>query len=464
MAVMRIKTYYITYFILGAIFINASCLFLPAPILGEGEIRIGLSDEELQQKFNADGEKAEPRLSVPEMEQENVQPQQTPHPARLQKSRETVNKVILSPSQKNIAKRLLLEAEMLDLSDSSEKDSYNLSQRVILFEQLAALYCMPQLQSTLSYSGPPTGKECFEYLDSLTKLHSNNAIATCIRNGIDSQLCREAYAKRITTTLSPNAPGTYGEPDVDFQVAESNTERSASSLIAELNSEIKMHELAKSTRETYKNIKNLPDNLTALPDESDEDFSERLALQLEKAIPDTCNIRKEVLAIGPLPQSFLRELKVDSKNESDNELMKLLAEYSKPTQHTIPKRSNQVTQNNITRSHHYKKSSRHLGRFGRRSQLSHTTVDHNNAIALDSDSGQKQEKDKIRQMHRIRYLTSGCMRLIEWTLAKYPQNISAICSRDGETSPSCITARRSARTVNSHQPEATERQSMLDTF
>jgi hypothetical protein len=53
--------------------------------------------------------------------------------------------------------------------------------------------CFGSMLQTLSYSGPPTDPDCIARMDRLLDIYPNNPVATCLRDGIESQSCSDTY-------------------------------------------------------------------------------------------------------------------------------------------------------------------------------------------------------------------------------------------------------------------------------
>lgn len=93
---------------------------------------------------------------------------------------------------------------ILDLEEYIARDRFNknptLLERAVLvrvYERIALALCFPPLNTLINTEAPlPLDSNCNNVLDKLAKIHSNNTILICAKNGVDSLECARSHEEQ----------------------------------------------------------------------------------------------------------------------------------------------------------------------------------------------------------------------------------------------------------------------------
>jgi hypothetical protein len=86
-----------------------------------------------------------------------------------------------------------LKIEMAESSWKIKRTLRSLTELANALETYLNENCFGDILKTLSYSGPPTNPDCLARMDRLLDIYPDNPVATCLRDGIESQSCSDAY-------------------------------------------------------------------------------------------------------------------------------------------------------------------------------------------------------------------------------------------------------------------------------
>ncbi len=294
----------------------------------------------------------------------------------------------LSPKQKRMYSLLLLELDMADASFETFKNNSGKSKLVLTYERIAAIQCMSKLSKTLVYNSPPDTKECHYYLDKLLKIHPNNPVGICIRDGIDATTCKTSYEEQLLGILNLKKNVKVNEieaADLDAKLASYENKEEIKNLNKKLKKELKVFK----KENTWKNLEHVIDSYN-------------------KIIPVACStINLKILEKRPKDAKNLKEHKYNKK--STGSLKDLIDEFDKNS-------STKTT--NLNSSPIEKKTSKDFG---------------------------KEITEKIKNQEplwRVRYLTKNCWKYINEAIKHYPKMIAPNCYKEGFYSPACINAKR----------------------
>lgn len=85
--------------------------------------------------------------------------------------------------------------------------------------------CFGDMLKTLTYAGPPTNPDCISKMERLLDIYPNNPVATCLRDGIESQSCSDAYREQSMKQFT-NASSSFEQiPDPALKVGLSAQDR-----------------------------------------------------------------------------------------------------------------------------------------------------------------------------------------------------------------------------------------------
>lgn len=122
---------------------------------------------------------------------------------------------------KTVAPRIDLNAALdvndlaITMAESSMKVNPSLRATVELSSALEAHLsknCFGRILQTLSYDGPPTDPDCIARMERLLEIYPNNPVAICVRDGIGSASCSEAYRSQ---TFRAYSGGSSSDSDID---------------------------------------------------------------------------------------------------------------------------------------------------------------------------------------------------------------------------------------------------------
>jgi hypothetical protein len=92
--------------------------------------------------------------------------------------------------------------------------------------------CFGAMLQTLSYSGPPTNPDCIATMERLLDLYPNNPVATCLRDGIESQTCSDTYRGQSMKQFNTSA-SLEDTPDPALRIGLSASDREKLTAITE---------------------------------------------------------------------------------------------------------------------------------------------------------------------------------------------------------------------------------------
>jgi hypothetical protein len=116
----------------------------------------------------------------------------------------------------------------LEMAESTWKVRHSLRALTDLVNALEAHLnqnCFGDMLRTLAYSGSPTNPDCIAKMERLFDLYPNNPVATCLRDGIESQSCSDSYREQSMKQFSGNYSSFDQIPDPALKVGLSAQDR-----------------------------------------------------------------------------------------------------------------------------------------------------------------------------------------------------------------------------------------------
>lgn len=114
------------------------------------------------------------------------------------------------PQTTNLRQALSITDLTIEMAESTWKvrpTLQSLSELVNALEKNLNSRCFGDMLRKLSYEGPPTDPDCLARMERLLDLYPGNPVATCLRDGIESQSCSDAYRgqsmKSFSSSWSP---------------------------------------------------------------------------------------------------------------------------------------------------------------------------------------------------------------------------------------------------------------------
>lgn len=326
----------------------------------------------------------------------------------------------LSKHQQRLADLWELELAVLNRPATKTDQSIQL-RRIVVYEKLAEIYCMPLVAKGQHHPGGVAGKQCHNYFDELVALHPHNHVARCILHGTNSDVCAEAYQQRIVVAYSGSSPkDASGNIDLEAKLASYNSADSLRQTRSELGQAA--HQLRKLP---------LPKELKTLsPEEQSKyqakqiELSRQLRLLHSRMLLATCGAIRET-AVTKLGSKELRALE---KRVQANKAITPSTETQKLI-NMIDKLGEGPHPQSLTRASSQKQK-----------QLYHTETN-----LFKEPTPTATTATPPQELWRIRYLPSSCASAIEDAL-RFDSNFSlALCYLEGSSSPPCLQSKQMER-------------------
>ena len=292
---------------------------------------------------------------------------------------------------------------MLDMAEASQALSLSDQQKlhdnlIVIYERLIELYCMPDLLRSLEYRGDPQQPDCLRYIEKLTTLHPDNPVLLCAKHGIDSSLCRDAWAAQYIDAYSLEDLD-ISELDLKTKIRAETTEKDASALASEVS------ELQSRYKTMREGAAPLPE-LTKMKRQVDATYTKLLNL--------SCKIVRIKITREPVDSS--KQISTLAKHEPRKEHP--LDEYVRNFTNTaLPKDSKKITWQQKEEPDPFQKTA----------------------------AAPAPLKAAAQPFWRVRYLTEQCLTQIQDATQFEPRLPAAPCNLEGESSPACIDALREWR-------------------
>ena len=280
--------------------------------------------------------------------------------------------------------------------------------------------CFGDMLKTLVYSGPPTNPDCIAKMERLFDLYPSNPIATCLRDGIESQSCSDTYREQSMKQFSGNYSSFDQIPDPALKVGLSVQDR----------------EKLKALNETLANLNT--DYRGATTDADKQKLTENAMHLYDQALSIACKI---VAVDLEDPESGAK------KEEEDYSVRQIREKLLK-----IPPALRREYQDKLM-----------------------TEAEEELAKAKDSEPKKKLAMQKISVIQnpqteqgpttagKLRYIVvlPECYDLVGKASVLLPNLPSPTCHRDGWQSPQCLAALKKWRTYKAQVEEMKRRQEKL---
>ena len=283
---------------------------------------------------------------------------------------------------------------------------------IVIYERLVELYCMPEALRTLEHAGDPANAECVKYMARLGELYADDPVLLCAKHGIDSELCKNAYAEQYIDSYSVNDLDIY-ELDLKNKIRAELSGQEIDNLREAIE---EREEVFKALREEGR--EKLPE-LRKVKRELDSDYA--------KLLNAACRLVRVKIVHEPMEdeKKAAARLGIKSRRSDSHPLQDLVRQFENVQIKEAPKRAK-----------------------GRQD-------DEPDPFAKQEPVKEPVETNKA--FWRVRYLTSQCMKALEKAGEFDPQLPMIACHMEGETSPNCIASLRDYRRMQQAEFEASRR-------
>ena len=183
--------------------------------------------------------------------------------------------------------------------------------------------CFGDLMKTLSYSGSPTNPDCIAKMERLLDIYPNNPVAVCLRDGIESPSCSDAYREQSMKRFSSSTSSLDKIPDPALKVGLSAKDRERLKAINETIAEINK-DFSGAEKDMERN--ELRDEAMRLYDQAMSVACKIVAIELEDPVspkdedkpvddPSIREIREKLLKIPPALRAEYQEKLLSAAEE-----------------------------------------------------------------------------------------------------------------------------------------------------
>lgn len=318
-----------------------------------------------------------------------------------------------SALEKSTAQLLRIEYDMAESQYLINRSVENKNKKILLLEKLVHFHCMRSLRFTLTYDGPPENELCDEYRQTLEKIQSDNLVAICAREGIDSEACATAFDHQyiLPFSRSSSTEDSLELADLDARLYSLRSEKNLSDLRLLIEEENKNYKEAPQAANLDKLENHLRDYLQAACQYTQVKMTHSQPEETKKA---NFNPSKtlDTDPVGKLVKNFQKDLlerrKLDDK---------------------------------WTRS---KSESSFQNRRARHRAASDAELDRADPFAKKPVLPEETEKEQAPQF-RVRYLAYECFQAIDTVRNVQEKFPYLACHRESFISPRCIAGLRTYR-------------------
>lgn len=309
------------------------------------------------------------------------------------------------------------EARIAENAYATTNSERNLTALLSVYERIVAATCMPQLLKTLQHSGNPSDKICLRYIDETLKLDSENPVATCARDGIDSKSCDQAYAAQLTGTF-PKDASLWVNDDSPGSELEQKLEAATEDTT----------QLSKLETELYR-----LEGLSQVNQENRALHAPQVRALTHKVIASACQRTKLKIV----------SLLGDRTEPLDDELAQLLASASIRDQVLALPRSD--------RPHYLKQLKENAATqrdaLERQGEIKGSPMDQVVEALAGDKSSSRTGSARVRPDGLVRWhlISPACDERLKRAESRNLAGALAICVRQGDLAPDCIRARRRER-------------------